>query len=430
MARDLSFAEKPNRRPGLLPGIFLVAIAVCGARASEPEIEVEARSSSRVETSKLLPPDLIKGDNYSLDQSTLIYRGVALYEMESEFGRSTLVGDRGLMERIDELGAIEQLRAMKRSEVFGEAVKKSGKAPIETFKNLADAPVDTMKNIGRGLGGFLSDVGYSIVSDDPNQENAAKTATGFAAAKRQFAYALGVSPYSSFQPLQDELSEVAWTAVGGGLTVSLGFSEIGGAAGTVVRTSKTAESMRGLVRDNSPRKLQDINYDKLRGMGISDALAEAMLDNFNYDPENETRLVGALASMEGVAGRELFIQRAVLQDQPYNARLMREWAELFAAYHANIRPIKAIVVIETAPYLILEEGVVFGLFPADYVTLDPSFEARNASSIAAIRAQGLEPGEAWVTGKVDPRMEPVLSKIGWKRVSGDAEKLLGLTGDS
>ena len=50
------------------------------------------------------------------------------------------------------------------------------------------------------------------------------------------------------------------------------------------------------------------------------------------------------------------------------------------------------MVIETAPYLILEEGVVFGLFPADYVTLDPSFEARNASSIAAIRAQGLEPG--------------------------------------
>jgi hypothetical protein len=109
---------------------------------------------------------------------------------------------------------------------------------------------------------------------------------------------------------------------------------------------------------------------------------------------------------------------------------MREWAELFAAYHANIRPIKAIMVIETAPYLMLEEGVVFGLFPADYVTLDPTFQARNAASIAAIRALGLEPGEAWVTGKVDPRMKPVLFEIGWKQVSGDAEKLLGLTGDS
>jgi hypothetical protein len=417
-------------RLGFSSLVLLVAVAIVGARAGEPEIEVEAQSSSRVPTADLLSASLIKNKAYTLSPETLIYRGVALYEMESEFGRSTLVGDRGLMERIDELSAIEQLRAMKRSKVFGDALKKSGKAPVETFKNLADEPVDTMKNIGRGLGGFLSDVGYSIVSDDPNQENAAKTATGFAAAKRQFAYALGVSPYSSFQPLQDELSEVAWTAVGGGLTVSLGFSEIGGAAGTVVRTSKTAESMRGLVRDNSPRKLQNINYDKLRGMGISDALAEAMLDNFNYDPENETRLIGALASMEGVAGRELFIQRAALQDQPYNARLMREWAELFAAYHANIRPIKAIMVIETAPYLMLEEGVVFGLFPADYVTLDPTFEARNAASIAAIRALGLEPGEAWVTGKVDPRMKPVLFEIGWKQVSGDAEKLLGLTEDS
>lgn len=430
MAGIFSLIQHPNGRLFLMPVIVLSAIGMCGAKASEPEIEVEDQSSSRIETSKLLPPELIKSDSYSLSKSTLVYRGVALYEMESEFGRSTLVGDRGLMERIDELSAIGQLRELKRSKVFGDALKKSGKAPIETFKNLADAPVDTMKNIGRGLGGFLSDVGYSIVSDDPNQENAAKTATGFAAAKRQFAYTLGVSPYSSFQPLQDELSEVAWTAVGGGLTVSLGFSEIGGAAGTVARTSKTAESMRGLVRDNSPRKLQNINYDKLRAMGISDALAEAMLDNFNYDPENETRLIGALATMEDVAGRELFIQRAVLQDQPYNARLMREWAELFAAYHQNIRPIKAIIVIETAPYLMLEEGVVFGLFPADYLTLDPTFEARNTASISAIRALGLEPGEAWITGKIDPRMQPVLYKIGWKQVSGDAEKLLGLSEQS
>ena len=40
------------------------------------------------------------------------------------------------------------------------------------------------------------------------------------------------------------------------------------------------------------------------------------------------------------------------------------------------------------------------------------------------------PGEAWITGKIDPRMQPVLYKIGWKQVSGDAEKLLGLSEQS
>ena len=85
------------------------------------------------------------------------------------------------------------------------------------------------------FGSFLADVGYSIVSDDPSQENAAKTALGFDAAKRQFAYQLGVNPYSRFEPLQDQLSEVSWTAVGGGLTVSAAFRAVKSTPGSVLK---------------------------------------------------------------------------------------------------------------------------------------------------------------------------------------------------
>ena len=38
--------------------------------------------------------------------------------------------------------------------------------------------------------------------------------------------------------------------------------------------------------------------------------------------------------------------------------------------------------------------------------------------------QGLEPGEAWITGKVDPAVGPLLQDIGWKKVRGDANSLL------
>ena len=400
--------------------------SVSAALGAKPE--VAADESVGVPTAKLVSSELLKGQGFKLAPSTTVYQGVAIFQMESEFGSSTVVGSQGLHERIDELHAIEQLRKMKGTEVYGKALKGSAKAPIETVKNLASAPIDTLSDIGRGLGGFLSDVGYSIVSDDPNQENVAKTAAGFAAAKRQLAFGLGVSPYSTFQPLQDELSEVSWTSVSGGLTVSLGFSAIGGTAGTLVKATGTAESMRSLVRDNSPRKLDKINHEKLLGMGVKEHLAEAMLDNFNYDPENETRLIGALASMDGVPGRELFIKRAALQDQPYNGRLMREWAELFAAYYENIGNVKAIVMAQTAPHLLLNDGSVLGLFPVDYIAIDPTFEARNQESVNALRAQGFEPGEAWITGKVDPALEPVLVKIGWKKVSGDAARLVAAGG--
>jgi hypothetical protein len=420
-----------NNNTRSLPMVWLaVALVGAGAQAEEPKITVVSNQSATVATDKLVPAKLLSSDAHTLDAETVIYRGVALYKMDSEFGRSTLVGGTGLIERIDELSAIDQLRAMKGSDVYQEALKKSGKAPLETVKNLAKEPVDTMKQIGRGLGGFLSDVGYAIVSDDPNQENVAKTALGFAAAKRQFAYQLGVSPYSSFQPLQDELSEVAWTAVSGGLTVSLGFKAVDGAGGTLLSTTGTAESMRGLVRDNSPRKLQNINEEKLLAMGVSDSLTEAMLDNFNYNPEDETRMVGALYAMKDVPGRELFIKRAALQDQSYNARLMREWAELFAAYHENVAPVKAIVMAKSVPYLVLADGSTLGLFPSDYVALDETFVARNTSIVDALRAQGLEPGEAWITGVVDPALLPVLQKIGWKNVSGQARKRVGMLRES
>jgi hypothetical protein len=402
--------------------LLTLGASVTTALAADPEVPTS--ESVVVPTKTLVSGELLKGEGYEVAPSTTVYQGVAIFKLQSEFGSSSLVGVEGLRERLDELRAIEQLREMKGTKVYGDALKASAMAPVETVKNLASSPVDTVVNIGRGLGGFLSDVGYSMVSDDPNQESVAKTAGGFAVAKRQFAYGLGVSPYSSFQPLQDELSEVSWVSIGGGLTASLGFGAIDGGAGTLIKSAGTADSMRSLTRDNSPRELQNINHDKLLAMGIKESLADAMLDNYNYDPENETRLIGALASMDGVSGRELFIQRAALQDQAYNARLMREWAELFAAYNKNVGNVKAIVVAQTAPYLLLNDGTVLGLFPADYVTIDPTFEARNQAHVDALRSQGFKPGEAWVTGKVDPAVEPLMIKIGWKKMSGDAARLI------
>ena len=111
-------------------------------------------------------------------------------------------------------------------------------------------------------------------------------------------------------------------------------------------------------------------------------------------------------------------------------RLMREWAELFAAYHENVAPVKAIVMAKSTPYLVLKDGSTLGLFPSDYVALDETFIERNSVVIAALREQGLEPGEAWITGVVDPALIPVLQKIGWKDVSGEARKRVGLGVDS
>ncbi len=48
-------------------------------------------------------------------------------------------------------------------------------------------PADTVTGVVSGIGRWFSDIGRSVVSDDPYQENVLKTALGYAAAKRQFA---------------------------------------------------------------------------------------------------------------------------------------------------------------------------------------------------------------------------------------------------
>ena len=65
---------------------------------------------------------------------------------------------------------------MKKTSVYKDAVKQSAKGPLRTAKGMLTAPVDTVSRVGRGIGSFFSDIGSSIVSDDPHQENVGKTA--------------------------------------------------------------------------------------------------------------------------------------------------------------------------------------------------------------------------------------------------------------
>ncbi len=226
-----------------------------------------------------------------------------------------------------------------------------------------------------------------------------------------------MNPYSDYEPLQNELKEVAWTAVGGGLTVTAGFMAIGGTAGLVVRGSKTANTAKKLVRDHSPRKLQNMNAEKLEAMGIEENLIEAFLNNHSFDAQDETRVVEALVDMKGVKGREKIVKLAALQDSPTNARIGREYVELMAAYHNKIAKATGIVIFKTAPFLVKADGTVIGVFPADYAIPRPGLIEKIQGLSDEIKAKNLKLGEMWVYGKVDSGLQDKILAMGWKKVN-------------
>jgi len=160
--------------------------------------------------------------------------------------------------------------------------------------------VDTISGIGTGIGRWFSDIGRSIVSDDPHQENTISTIVGNADAKRKFAYEYGIDPYTDYEPVQKTLAEIARDSVAGGLTPKVAFQAVKGTSGTVLSVTATSDTMRKLVRDKSPAELAKINKERLKAMGVQDNMAEAFLENPLFNPQETTLLVGELYSMNHV----------------------------------------------------------------------------------------------------------------------------------
>lgn len=394
-------------------------IASCSLLAASTLI---AQSNTlSVPVTDILPPVLVENTIYTLEPEASVHKSIATYTINSRHGQYKVQGTVGLEEHINELLAIEKLEEMKKSKVYVDAAKNSALGPWDTAKGIVTEPITTVKESAKGFGGYLADIGYSIFSKDPSQENVAKTTLGFAAAKRKLAYELGVNPYTRFEPLQDALGEVSWTATGGGLTVTVLFSFVKDTPGTVLRISKTAGSARKLVRDMSPRKLSKLNEETLMEMDLNESSIELLMENYNFDPEAKTRLVTALDSLSSANGLQLLVDSALIAGSPQKANIIRDWVELIAAFEDNVTPVRKIVIYSSAPFVIDSEDNIYGVFPADYSAAGQGIEGQLASIAERIKADGYEPAEIYTTGKVEAELEAAFLLSGWKKVNKQVE---------
>jgi hypothetical protein len=391
-----------------------------------------AETSPKVQTlpiklhaSNVLPKELLAAPGYQVKEDVWNDGFVNTYDLSTIYGPLKVESTALLKMRLDEIKALKRMEELKKTKVFKDALAASVKGPLKTAKGLVTSPVKTVTGTVTGVGRWFSDVGRSVVSSDPHQEGALKTAVGHAAAKRKFAYEFGINPYSSFKPLQEELNDIAWTATGGGLTIKAAFSAIKDTPGTVVQVTGSAAGMRMLVRDKSPAELDKINRKKLKAMGVPDTLLNEFLKNPHYDPQEETLLVGALDSLKGVKGRDVFVRRAYLATEESVALFMRLQAEMMANYKANVTSVSRIVEANGVPFLQRGDGVVVGLFPLDYVAWTRSlWQKEKVVSEALSRLQGVAGKELWIEGMVDPVTRKALEDRDWKVEDSVGEKLI------
>jgi hypothetical protein len=307
------------------------------------------------------------------------------------------------------------MEEMRRSSVLGDALVQGAKAPLKGAAALVTSPVRTSRSIVRGTGRFFGNLGHSLYSDDPAQDNALEVILGYDAAKRSFAYELGVNPYTRYEPAAQRLGEIARAAVAGGIVPSTLLATVDFSGASAVRLSGTADGMRQLARDNPPGALRGINRRKLIAMGIDEDLADAFLDNFGFDPLEETLLVGALEGMPKAAGRRYMVANASLAADPASARMNRVIAQMMAAYYERVTEEVSIVDAGGAVGLRRSDGTLVLMAPVDRI-----FWTRPVADNLALLAEELADGpgfsrrELWVAGDVDGEARERFEEAGWR----------------
>jgi hypothetical protein len=291
-------------------------------------------------------------------------------------------------------------------------------------------PAGTASDIADGIGHFFSNVASSISGSTPRtggsqQANVVHYALGQASYKREFAYQFGVDPYTSYEPLQKGLNDIAWTATAGGLTVKAAAMAVPGAAGTAIGMANTAGSLKALVRDKTPNELTRINQNKLWGMGVPDPLVQVFMRSPYYDLWEQTLLVGELANMKGVKDRKIFIQAATAADEESVAVFHRVQAQLMGLYYAQTKSVERFVDAGGIPLLQTKNGTIVGIFPFDHVawTVRALLKER-AISAALQKIEGIRGKELLVTGAINPHARKVFEDRGWRVEDRIEQRLL------
>jgi len=401
----------------LMTFVFIAGdiFAAASAESMKPPFILEAKD--------VLPQKLLKGGNYIVEEKVQNDGLVNTYSLTTLYGPLVVESTAELMIKITELNAMSAMAQMDKQKIFGDAVLEGVKAPIRGIAALVTAPVETSKGIVKGTGRFFSNIGRSIVSDDPYQDNAFKVAVGYDAVKRAYAYELGIDVYSDYEPLISMLGKVSQASSAGGLAPRAAMAAINLGPVKVLSLSGTTESMRKLVRDNPPGELLKINTEKLAQMGVPSSLADAFLNNYVYNPQEATLLVGQQASLDGVQGRDGFIAAANLAPDHSVARLFRIKAEMMAGYHLNVARVESIGHAAGTSYLRKKDGTAIFLLPLDYVYPTADVQAKLANLDDELKKASVSGKELWITGRVDESARPMFKDSGWQVVEKALEHL-------
>lgn len=377
--------------------------------------------------SDLLPPDLLRGDNFRFREQAATDGFMAHFEIDSDFGTFTAVGVPQAKARVIEIQAIAKLVETSKSDLFAQGLRNSIVKPIDAVANIVSNPVDTVKQAPKTVGHFFGKIGSSIertadkVTRRANGEepkpsaadtgrgvgNAVKNAAGFDKAKLDTAKQLGVDPYSDNARLQEEMDKVTWAFFAGGLPLRIG------AAVASAGVALAATNMAGVPEDTYALTQSELllrDRQALESMNVDAADIADFFASPSLSTTRRHRLVTMLSGMTTVAGRGWMIRLANQCETGGQADFLIEAMSLLAGRHTSPGgELKSLKIIGRLPGAVDAGGGLIVPAPVDHVTWTPEVAAfANRDDL------GTTPKTLLHTGGLSARTSQGLASAGWK----------------
>ncbi|WP_038168263.1 hypothetical protein [Verrucomicrobium sp. BvORR106] len=394
----------------------LAALAPLMAGAQSPVQPTPFESPPVLDAGTILQPQYVQGPYHTVRPQVPTFAGRNAYTLDSEFGTFYATGNSELVIRIAEINAIAQLQTISKSDEYAKALEKAAKSPVNFAKNLATHPVETISGVPKGIFKFINRTGQAVkeATEDrphsPYEDSKVQGAIGFSKAKRDLASRLGVDPYSANPVFQKALNGVAWASYGGNMTLTAALAPVGGGAGTAITTVQVSDTAINAIRDSSPNDLRRAHAETLARIGIPDALATAFLNNPSYSPTRQAELVLALQQLNGVAGRDGFLDAATTADDEANAFFYQRSAHLMAQIHSGT-PLATIYTSQDLPVCHAKDGTVIVPLEWDYASW-----TQNAANFlehlrtANFRGAPVTGHRLVITGVASPRVREELAR--------------------
>ena len=376
---------------GLCALLAAAALVAPAAHAARAKLAFEPAPS--LAGSELAPPAMLKGPFHTVAEPVTLDGYFGRFEIESKFGKFSVVGVNMLGVRVHELQAIEALQQVQQSQAFQDALVRSAQAPVRFAQSAVTNPIQTVENVGQGLGtvigriGFFAQSSVQSLSDaaadrnaPPPQSNAAPAPYGetvpsgftgdpfgFNRARREWAQQLNIDPYTTNPVLRPLLDNAATASFAGSFAVNTALGAVSMPVNLVVEFDTT---VRDKVWNTPAIDLARQNEATLLSLGVAGRTTRDFLRNRWFTPSLQTALVTALAKFGPIEGMEPLIQVASRMQGETRARFLIESVRMLAQHHEKDGRIAKLRMSHLVPVAVATDGTLVAAAAVDYVYWD------------------------------------------------------------